>query len=147
MILDYISRIDCYADVLPNLVEAVQYATTLYGAEVGKYEKDDYFVLVQDITTEDASKKQFECHAKYADVHIVAEGEESIGYEDVANLVATQELDVEKDMQMLDGEGQYVILKPGMFCVVLPHDGHKPACSVTESQKIRKIVVKIPAKN
>ncbi len=145
MILDYLNRVDTYQDVCPNLVEAIKFSQTLKDAEVGRYEFGDSFVLVQEMETKHASEKDFELHRKYLDVHIVLEGEELLGYEDIANLEPKEEFNTEKDMQMLNGDGQYVTIKPGMFCVVFPHDAHKPGCCVSTPGKLRKFVVKVPA--
>lgn len=145
MILDYVNRIEHYKGLLPNLVEVMNYAQTLVDAPVGRYDfVDDCFVLVQEMDTKLPSEKQFELHRKYADIHVVLEGQESVGYEDIANLPPNEEFNETKDMQMLDGDGQYVTVNPGMFCLVLPHDGHKPGCCVETPGKLRKFVIKLP---
>ncbi|WP_409969283.1 YhcH/YjgK/YiaL family protein [Bengtsoniella intestinalis] len=144
MILDYMTRVDAYASVLPHFAQAMAFAKTLVDAPVGRYEEDDYFVLVQEFETKMPADKDYELHRKYADVHVVLEGQESLGYDDIAVMTPKEDFNETKDMQMLDGVGQYVTINPGMFCVVLPHDGHKPGCCVEAPGKLRKFVVKIP---
>ncbi len=145
MILDYVHRAEVYQSVCPNLVEAIKFAETLKDAEVGRYDFGDCFVLVQEMETKHAAEKDFELHRKYLDVHVVLEGEELLGYEDITNFKPKEEFNEEKDIQMLIGDGQYVTIKPGMFCVVFPHDAHKPGCCVTTPAKLRKFVIKVPA--
>ena len=145
MILDYLTSAHIYKDVCPNLVEAINYAMSIADKEVGRYDFGDSFVLIQEFETKDKAEKDYELHKRLLDVHIVLEGEEAIGYDDISKLTPKTEFNEEKDIQMLDGVGQYVTLKPGMFCVVFPHDGHKPGCAVTTPQKIRKFVIKVPA--
>lgn len=144
MILDYMTRVDHYASILPHFAQAMAFAQTLTDAPVGRYDQDDYFVLVQEVETKPACEKSFELHRKYADVHVVLSGQEVLGYEDIANLPPKEDFNEAKDIQMLHGDGQYVTINPGMFCVVLPHDGHKPACCGDKPGMLRKLVVKIP---
>ncbi len=144
MILDYVSRAEHYAGILPNFVEVMNYAKTLVDAPVGRYDCGDSFVLVQEFETKPAAAKDYELHRKYADVHVVLQGQESLGYDDIENLPPKEAFNPDKDMQMLDGVGQYVTINPGMFCLVLPHDGHKPGCCVETPSFLRKFVIKIP---
>lgn len=143
MILDYISRMEQYKTLYPSFMEGMEFALSLKDAPVGKYEKDDYFALVQEMETVHASEKPFELHKKYLDVHIVLEGEEVLEYEDIALLPAKDDYNPEKDVQKLGGEGQPVLIKEGMFCLVFDHDGHKPGCCNGTPAKLRKIVLKM----
>ncbi len=144
MILDYLDRIEQYDGCWPQLVEAVKFAETVMDKEVGRYEQGNYFALVQEMETKLMSEKNYELHREYVDVHIVIEGEEVMGYEDITKLTPIDEYNETKDIQFLSGEGQPVVIRPGMFSVVFPHDGHKPACCAETPAKLRKIVLKIP---
>ncbi len=144
MILDYLNRIEQYDGTWPKLVEAVKFAQTVMDKEVGRYDQDDYFALVQEMETKLMSEKEYELHRVYVDVHIVIEGEEVMGYEDISKLTPIDEYNETKDIQFLTGEGQPVVIRPGMFCVVFPHDGHKPGCCAENPAKLKKIVLKIP---
>ncbi len=148
MILDYLTRLDTYKNTLPNLVEAVRFGMEHKDSEVGRYEMGDTgcFVLVQELETKPASEKLIELHKNYLDVHIVLSGEEVLEYEDIAKLTAADEYNALKDIQFLNGDGQAVLIKPEMFCVVFPHDGHKPGCCKDAPSKLRKLVVKVPCK-
>ena len=144
MILDYIKRVEQYDGVWPNLVEAIRFAEGLGNPELGRYEIGDSFALVQEIQTVHATEKDFELHRKYVDVHIILEGEELLEYEDIDNLSPIGTFNDTRDIQMASGKGQSVIIRPGMFCLVFPHDGHKPGCCVTNPSVMKKIVLKIP---
>ena len=144
MILDYMTRIEQYNGVCPHFVEALRFAASLGNCELGRYEQDDYFAMVQQLETRFATGNDFEMHHKYADVHIVLEGEEVLEYEDIANLNPIGEFNETRDIQMLEGTGQTVVIRAGMFCATFPHDGHKPGCCVEAPATLKKIVLKVP---
>ncbi|MFI3257090.1 MAG: YhcH/YjgK/YiaL family protein [Spirochaetales bacterium] len=144
MIIDYLEHAELYKNICPNLFETIEFAKTVENAEPGRYDFGDCFVLVQTIETQYASEKDFERHQKYLDVHIVSDGEEFIEYETVEHLCEKTDFDTDNDCQLLTGKGQGFILRPNMFCVVFPHDGHKPGCCVHNPSVIKKLVLKIP---
>ncbi len=144
MILDYIDRMEQYDSLFPAFTESMKFALSVKDKPVGRYEQGDIFALVQEMDTVPLSEKPFELHRKYLDVHIVLEGEEVLEYEDIRYLTPKDEYNEEKDGQKLTGEGQAVLIKEGMFCLVFAHDGHKPACCKDTPKKLRKIVLKVP---
>ena len=94
-------------------------------------------------TNKDGSKRQFEAHRDYLDIHFCIDGAESIIYKDVAKLTPVTEYDSENDYLMLDGEGDRITLRRGDFCIVFPEDAHIPQMSGDENKKVLKTVVKI----
>ncbi len=146
MILDYMSRAAQYNTLFPQFQEAMAFAMSVKDKPLGRYEQGDYFVLVQEMETTPMSQKKFELHRNMLDIHIVLEGEEVLEYEDITKLTPTTDYDSVKDIQRLDGKGQPVFIKEGMFCLVFTHDGHKPACCLDSDspKKLKKLVVKIP---
>jgi len=66
-------------------------------------------------------------------------------YDSVENIEVAQEYDSEKDVMFFKAGGDFstVIMKPGMFVVYGPDDGHRPGCSVDKAADIRKVCVKI----
>lgn len=133
-----------YDSLCPGLAKAVEFALSVKDQPVGRYEQGDSAALVQELNTVLMEDKAFELHRKYLDVHITLAGEEVIEYEDIQFLTPKDEFNPEKDIQWLNGKGQPVLVKEGMFCVVFPHDGHKTGCCVSQPGKLRKIVVKVP---
>lgn len=144
MILDYIDRSPQYNNLFPLFQEAMEFAMSVKDKPTGRYEQGEYFALVQEMDTVPPQEKKFELHRNFLDVHIVLSGEEVLEYEDIRYLPPASDYDQVKDIQRLNGEGQAVLIKEGMFCLVFAHDGHKPACCRGESKKLRKIVLKIP---
>lgn len=144
MILDYVNRMKQYDKLFPNFTTAMEFALSVKDLPVGRYEEGDYFALVQEFNTAPLRDKKFELHKKYLDVHIVLSGEEVLEYEDIAFLEEETPYNPDKDSQKLNGTGQAVVIKEGMFCLVFAHDGHKPGCCFEKSANLRKIVLKIP---
>ncbi len=144
MILDYLENKAHYDAINPQFSKAMAFAMTVKDKEIGKYEEGNYFVLVQEMDTVPLDSKRYELHHKYLDVHITLSGEETIEYEDTRFLSPLEDYNPEKDIQYLSGSGCPVVVKEGMFCLVLPHDGHKTGCCSKSPAKLRKLVVKIP---
>ncbi|MFI3250661.1 MAG: YhcH/YjgK/YiaL family protein [Eubacteriales bacterium] len=144
MILDYLEHADKYNGILADYKKTMDFALTLKDSPTGRYECGNSYVMVQEMETKLPKDKEYELHRKYADVHIVLEGEEVFGYEEISKLSPSGDYNPEKDMQFLGGVGQFVTLTPGMFLVTLPQDGHKPGCCAKSPSKLRKLVVKIP---
>ncbi len=150
MIYDSVENIEVFCEQDDAIYKAVQYVLDLdLEQDDGKYEieGDEIFALLQSITTGPAQEKVFEAHQKFLDVQMVLGGCER---QDVillgdADIEVTQEYDSEKDVMFFKAGGDFstIIMKPGMFVVYGPDDGHRPGCSVGESEDIRKVCVKI----
>jgi biofilm protein TabA len=119
--------------------------------EPGKYEIDGslMFVLIQDMFTQPDEELRYESHATYVDIQYLISGEERIGL-----VKLTPELQVaenaieERDVVFYkyDQLETSIVLKPGQFAVFYPSDVHRPCCALEQSEKIKKIVVKIHKK-
>lgn len=143
MILDYLHRAEQYDGVWPNLMAGINFARSLLDAPLGNYDFQGGFVMIQEFDTVPLEEKLFEVHREYIDIHIVLEGEEILEYEDMANLSPSVPFFTTGDIGMMAGSGQTVRIKKGMFCLVFPHDGHKPGCCEKTPAKLKKMVVKI----
>mgnify|MGYP004647650931 CR=1 FL=1 len=74
---------------------------------------------------------------------ILLEGSEMWEYADRTDLTVKTPYDPEADIEWLSGHGSRIQMKPGMFYLVYPDDGHKPCCHEKEQTSYRKVVVKI----
>ncbi len=150
MIYDSVENLDSYCDPEDNIYMAVQFVLDFdLDQPDGKYEFEggQMHAIFQTIDTADAKEKDFECHEKYLDVQMVLEGAErhDVVLMDREDLIETQEYDEETDLAFFDTrcDVSSLVLKPGMFVVYGPTDGHKPGISIGQSEKVRKVVVKI----
>lgn len=150
MIYDSIENIGSYGDQADAISKAVRFVRDFDRAlPDGKYEIDggDIFALVQSVRTGTAKEKLFEAHRIYIDVQMVLEGWErqDVILLDSEDIAVSQEYEREKDLMLFEEPQHYstIIMKPGMFVVYGPGDGHRPGCSMGEPQDIRKVCVKI----
>ncbi len=92
------------------------------------------------------SKKPFEAHKDYIDIHYCIDGSEGIGYNDVSRLRATTEYNAADDYYLLEGEYSKIVLREGDFCVVFPEDAHIPMMSGAVAGPLLKAVAKVRVK-
>lgn len=147
MIVTRIDLLENYEGVLAGSKKVYSIFTDLQKAgfpSAGKHTTDDenIFYNINEYETVAENSKQFEVHAKYADVQIMWEGKETIAYspEKFAGTV-----DAENDYALCDATAtEHVTLVPGIAAIYLPGELHKPGCSVGgNSEKIKKIIFKV----
>lgn len=132
--------------ISPLFQKAFEYikANDLLNAELGtiKLEGDDLFVNNVLLEGKEVADAALEAHEEYADIHVVLEGKESIGWkavEDVCNISVPY--NKEKDLIFYsDAADSFATILPGQFCIVFPEDVHAPAIS---KAAIRKLIVKV----
>ncbi|NIF23873.1 YhcH/YjgK/YiaL family protein [Candidatus Pantoea multigeneris] len=114
----------------------------------GKYliDGDEIFFSVMEAETRDINLQLPEFHRKYIDIHLVLTGEEIIG---TGTSALTRSLiepfDESKDLgfcHSIDSE-TLVHLQRGELAIIFPLELHRPMCTLSVAQPLRKIVVKI----
>ena len=149
MILANIKDAERYYAINPYFPEAFEFLKTLTKASTDGMVSDNYRVNFSgkpfDTADEnpDGTKKSFEAHKDYIDIHFCISGSEGIGYADVGSLTPITEYDKENDYYLLSGEYQKLILRAGDFCIVFPEDAHIPAMRGAEGDKVLKAVAKV----
>lgn len=110
-------------------------------------DEDKIFGFVTTVETEEVSARRPESHKRHIDIQFLMEGREKIGYiRKNDDLKVVSDLLEEKDNCFYDGsiDGEvFLDLKPGDFAVFFPDDVHRPQCVASESNTIRKAVIKI----
>ena len=103
---------------------------------------DDLFINNVNPDCLSADAQVLELHHDYIDIHVLLEGEETIGWkavEDVTN--ETKPYDTAADCALYAEPAQiYATLRPGQFMIVWPEDPHAP---VIGEGKVRKLIVKV----
>ena len=106
--------------------------------------------MVNETTTEAESRKRFELHDAYLDIHLLLSGREK-------QLYAPEPADIKtgllEDALLKDDIAFYslpvhyntLLLEPGDYAIYLPGELHCPCCAVEEAEPVRKIVFKILA--
>ena len=146
MIVDNLDNIMFYHSMVPHLAAGMAAMEALGGnPEVGRYEFDGGYFMVQKGSTRPMTEGTFEAHRKYVDVQIIVEGSEEVAWADLRDLHTEIPYDPEKDAERLSGSPDHVMkMSAGMFYMAFPHDGHKPVSHTKEQQAYTKIVMKLP---
>ena len=147
MIKDNLKNAMQYACLSERFKKAFEYLTSsdlLAVTERVELEGKDLYVLPQNPTLKTWDAARWEAHEKYADIQIVLEGEEVMGYAPIETLAAADEYNPEKDAIHLTGEGAAIRFTAGDFAVYFPQDGHKPNVRAEGgAESDRKMVVKV----
>lgn len=116
----------------------------LLSAPCGRIELqgDDLFINNVNPECVAAADQVLEVHHQYIDIHILLEGEETIGWKPIEDCTnQTKPYDADADCELYaEPASAYTTLKPGQFMIVWPEDPHAP---VIGKGKIRKLIVKV----
>lgn len=145
MIVDKCSNIRFYGAMLNHLENGLQALEALKDPEVGRYEFEGGYFMVQKGETKPMEEGNYEAHRKYVDVQIILEGSEEIAWADLMDLTEAISYNEEKDAAYYSGPTENNIkITEGMFYAAFPHDGHRPVRHTKEMQFFTKIVMKLP---
>lgn len=144
MIIDNIRNISLYKKLVPGLEKGLAAIEDKYN-EIGRYEFDGGFFMVQAGKTKPMDEGFFEAHRKYVDVQMVLEGSEEIAWSDLQDLKEEIAYNPEKDALYFSGSTIHNMkVSKGMFYIAFPHDGHKAVRHIGNQQEFKKIVIKLP---
>ncbi len=127
-----------------RIVEGLNYlaSTDFTKVEDGRHDLTDYlYANIQTYQTKEDAL--FEAHRDYIDIQYIISGEEKIGVTDYSSCTEAIAYDKEKDIEFLNGNGEYYPLKEGEYMILYPHDAHKPSISLNNQSTVRKVVVKV----
>lgn len=140
--LKYYRGISKFLDKAIETIEAGEYLKGTEGRN--DIDGDDLFFNVQEIETKKLENCFFETHEKYADIHLIIEGEEKIGYSLNEELESDLPYDSEKDFATQKGSASQIFeMKKGRFIVFFPNEPHMPLIASNEPMKIKKAIFKI----
>lgn len=104
---------------------------------------DNVYALIQDYNTKDPETGKWESHKKFIDIQFVISGSEDFGVVNYEYLDITEPYNEERDVAFYEGDGDFVQLHDGEFVILFPHDAHMPGLAIEESEKVRKVVIKV----
>ncbi|MBB1483028.1 YhcH/YjgK/YiaL family protein [Tessaracoccus sp. MC1865] len=147
MIIDTLDHRSRYADI-PGLAQILD---TIMGldtdVEPGTIELADEIGAVNIFSYDAADpevKTQFEAHRRFADVHVVLEGEETVKLAALDALTPATEFDEETDFGLHEGPTTVTVnLQPGWFVVAFPNDAHLPGVWTDGPSRVLKAVGKL----
>ncbi|RGN45762.1 MULTISPECIES: YhcH/YjgK/YiaL family protein [unclassified Bacteroides] len=149
MVVDTLDNLEKYTSLNPLFAQAIEYlkSTDLNTIETGtKVQLKGKDLVVNFAQTNPKTKEQakLETHRDFIDIQIPLSGTEVMGYTPAKDCVpANAEYNAEKDITFFEGLAEdYIAVKPGMFAIFFPQDGHAPGISETG---VKKVIVKVLA--
>jgi YhcH/YjgK/YiaL family protein len=146
MIIDQLENAALYYGLGERMATALRYLQQADPATLqpGRYEVDgtNVHAMVQHYDTKPREKGRWEAHRRYFDIQFLAEGTELMGFANIRQ-VTLGDYDEVKDFQALQADGEFVLMRPGTFVILAPHDAHMPGLAVAEPRPARKIVMKV----
>ena len=103
----------------------------------------DNRIIIQSYTTKLPAEGRPEAHREFLDIQYVVEGEECVGWADVANLTPDGDFMTDKDIGFFTGHVDFTRIGAGCCYVVFPEDAHQPGTAVAEPKSCTKMVVKL----
>lgn len=118
-------------------------ASDLAALDLGRHaiDGDRVFAMVHEYDTK--PRGPWEAHQQYADVHVMVDGEEEVGYAPIDRLRVRDPYLPADDCERMDGDGAFFLLTCSMFAVFFPQDAHQPGVLVDHVRRVKKVVVKV----
>lgn len=148
MVIDRLENIEKYASLNPLFAQAIEFLKSrdLNALEVGKIELQgkDLFVNVAQTKPKVKEEAKLETHVDYIDIQVPLSGTETMGYTAASDCLPTDApYNAEKDITFFEGLAEsYIAVKPGMFAIFFPQDGHAPGIT---PDGVKKVIVKVKA--
>lgn len=144
MVIDKIENLEKYASLNPLFSQAIEFlkSTDLNAHEIGKVnlQGDDLVVNFAQARPKTKEEAKLETHNRFIDIQIPLDGVEVMGYTPRADLLDA-EYNAEKDITFYPGLAEsYLTIKPGMFAIFFPEDGHAPGVT---PDGVKKVIVKV----
>ena len=144
MVIDSLKNMRHYESLNPLFKKAFDYIeqTDLNTLEPGKIVliENELIVNVNQIGPKTKEEAKLETHDEYVDIQVPISGVEIMGYTQRVDLPEA-EYDANVDMTLYEGDAaDYITVKPGMFTLFFPSDGHAPGITPTG---LKKIIVKV----
>ena len=148
MIYDKIENLSVYFDSSSKFakVESVLSEFLKNPFDSGKIEidGDNMWCNVAKYNVEDGTPIKYEAHKEYADVQIMVDGEENIGWANLNECNITEDFKEGCDIAFMDApNGQLFALRKGYFMVFFPEDAHAPCRKSENADFAHKLVFKV----
>lgn len=148
MVLDTLENLEKYAALNPLFAQAIAFikSNDLHAMEIGKTELkgEELIVNIAQTSPKTQEEAKLETHNQYIDIQIPLSGTEIMGFTAAKDCVPTDATyNAEKDITFFEGLAEdYFAVKPGMFAIFFPQDGHAPGIT---PDGVKKVVIKVKA--
>ena len=101
--------------------------------------------IVLEYETKAVNENGYEAHRKFIDIQYLLKGTEKNCCLPIEKLKETKPYKEEIDAAFYEAAvpAQELMLGDGFFAIYFPQDGHMPCLIVDESEKVKKVVVKV----
>lgn len=146
MILSTLQDCGRFEVLHPLFKKAFDYVKShnLLDAPLGRIEVEGDALFINNSNPEcvKAEKQALEVHRKYIDIHVLLEGEETVGWKPLSDCRnETKPYNEDEDCALYDEQAAtYFKMQPGQILIVWPEDAHAP---VIGEGKIRKLIIKV----
>ena len=153
MIIDFINNWNCYSkgnrEVWREAFDFIA-SVNIYTEEKKYFLRgDEMFAMVQGYETKPILEGDIEIHRRYADIHSLILGNESVYYSPIKLLEQKQDFTPTSDDVLYSFQQDQSIpfhLSPGIFALFFPEEGHMPAINNGRPEKVKKVLIKIDKK-
>jgi biofilm protein TabA len=151
MIYDTFDNSHLYFDKADLLHKALSFVSGFDTSQPdGRYDidGDNIYAMVMTYDTRSAEALKFEAHKKYIDIQLLLEGVEFLDVSLPENCQVDTPYSEQDDVMFFGSPQNFtsVLLEPGNFAVLYPHDIHRPCRMVKDKKQIRKMVLKVRVK-
>ncbi len=124
-------------------------STDLNTIEPGTYiiEEDNVRAIVSEAPAPELENVKWEAHQNFSDIQYIVKGKAQMGVAPVSEATVTIAYDSANDIGFFDAEGEYYTAEPGTFFIFTPADAHRPGIQVEGYDTVKKVVLKVRAKN
>lgn len=143
MIVDNIKNASKYYGLGENFKKALEYmADNMDSINESVVLDEKVKINYSSYTTKNQDECFFESHIKYADIHLILQGSESIGYA-ITDSLSVADVNEENDCLILKGNGINIPLGVGSFMILIPQDAHMVGICNGKPDKCTKLIAKI----
>ena len=144
MLIQSLSHMKNDAGQLPHLDAALACLSLhVHAPAPARFDFCGGYLMLQEGDTKDVREGDFEAHVKYLDVQVLLEGEETIVWNDLSDLICSAPYDEERDKAMYSGDGCVMTIRPGTCYICWPEDGHKACRHIHQQTRFRKAMIKL----
>ncbi len=149
MIFDTIKNIKNYAEIDEKIADFILTLTDAQACGKVFLSNDNLtFANVEEYTTKTLENCKLEAHKKYIDIQLLLSGVEELDYTAVDGLTVSEPYDEIRDIMFFASTDRVlnkVVLEPGNFVLLYPHEAHQPQMAYKNlPAQVKKVVVKIP---
>lgn len=148
MVIDRLENIEKYVSLNHLFAQAIDFLkkNDLNALEVGKTELIEEELIVNVAQTKPKTKEEakLETHIEFIDIQVPLSGTETMGCTPAKDCIpANAPYNAEKDITFFEGLAEsYIDIKPGMFAIFFPQDGHAPGIT---PDGVKKVIIKVKA--